>query len=203
MARTDSGTLYLDVTTKSADHEALAAELRKVFEKASVLGLTVKPGVPAKPSGPSLACQIALTDAGEAVVQVSTTSGLGRDWVSSGKFSLPLEREKVSGDLKPALLADAMAEGVLARLVRAQLTKGPKVKGKETFKIRIDNVSPLVLNGLALAGTTPTPEARPSAVAGFSLPPHKSLTVPATEEMVERLGLKDGVRAIAADLSGL
>jgi hypothetical protein len=29
------------------------------------------------------------------------------------------------------------------------------------------------------------------------------LTLPATAEMVERLGLKEGVKAIAADLSGL
>ena len=42
-----------------------------------------------------------------------------------------------------------------------------------------------------------------SALAGFSLPPRKSLTLPATAEMVDRLGLKDGVKAVAADLSAL
>jgi hypothetical protein len=35
------------------------------------------------------------------------------------------------------------------------------------------------------------------------VPPLKSLTVSAAPEMVKRLRLKDGVRVLAADLSGL
>ena len=44
-------------------------------------------------------------------------------------------------------------------------------------------------------------------MAGISLPPKKSYTVPVTTEVVQRLGLKDGekshLRILAADLSGL
>ena len=40
-------------------------------------------------------------------------------------------------------------------------------------------------------------------MAGMSLPPHKSLAVPASAAVVERLKLADGVRVLAADLSGL
>jgi hypothetical protein len=65
------------------------------------------------------------------------------------------------------------------------------------------NDSPLVLDGLAIGGTAGSGEARPSVLAGLSVPPLKSLSVPATSEMVERLELKDGVRVLAADLSGL
>jgi hypothetical protein len=168
------------------------------LEKAVVLGLSVQPGIPAKPNGPGLACRVTLIAGDEAVVQVSTTDAAGSRWVSAGKFTLPIAK-----DAKALVLADAMAEGTLSRLVHAQLVSGPKVKGKATYKIRIDNVSPLILNGLALSGTSASPDARPSALAGLSLPPRKSLTLPASGEMVERLGLKDGVRAIAADLSGL
>ena len=46
-------------------------------------------------------------------------------------------------------------------------------------------------------------DAIPSVLAGLSLPPLKSLKVPASAEMVERLHLKDGVRVLAANLSGL
>ena len=45
-----------------------------------------------------------------------------------------------------------MSEGILNRLVRAQLSKGVKDKGKMHYEIRIDNASPLVLNGLAALG---------------------------------------------------
>ena len=56
-------------------------------------------------------------------------------------------------------------------------------------------------SGLALAGTKAGD--KPTGMAGFSLPPHRVLTVPATAEVVQRLGLKDGVKVLAADLSGL
>jgi hypothetical protein len=88
--------------------------------------------------------------------------------------------------------------------VRAQLTKAGKVKGKDAFKVRIDNASPLVLNGLALAGPVSAgKDAQAVALAGLSVAPRRSLTVNATPELVERLGLKTGIRVVAADLSGL
>jgi hypothetical protein len=37
----------------------------------------------------------------------------------------------------------------------------------------------------------------------MTLPPLKSLTLPASAEMVDRLRLKKGVQVVAADLSGL
>ena len=40
-------------------------------------------------------------------------------------------------------------------------------------------------------------------LAGFSLPPRRSMTFTVTEDAVERLGLEAGVKIIAADLSGL
>ena len=78
------------------------------------------------------------------------------------------------------------------------------VKGKQTYKVRIDNASPLILNGLAVLGdATARPTSCPRSSSGISISPRKSMTVPATGEMVEQLGLKKGIRVIAADLSGL
>ncbi len=47
-----------------------------------------------------------------------------------------------------------MAEGVISRLVRAQMTQRPesREKGKLIYLIRIDNASPLILSGLAIQG---------------------------------------------------
>jgi hypothetical protein len=200
----ETGSLYVEVATKDSTHKALADELLKALHDApfGVLGLVVKSGIPARPDGPSVACRINLTGGDDAIVQVQVTDATGTTWVSSGKFSLPMASNE-NGAVKAAEIGDTMAEGLLSRLVRAQLAKGPKVQGKDTFRIKIDNVSPLILNGIALAGTRSTTKAQPSALAGISLPPRKSMTLPASREVVERLGLKDGIRAVAADLSGL
>ena len=92
---------------------------------------------------------------------------------------------------------------MLDHLTNARLIVGPKVQGKPTYKIRIDNASPLILNGLALAGPEKSANARPSVLSGISLPPHRSMTVSASNEMIERLSLKKGARLVAADFSDL
>jgi hypothetical protein len=84
-----------------------------------------------------------------------------------------------------------------------RLTAGPRVKGKPTFRIKVVNDSPLILNGLALGGAGVGDEQRPSVLQGLSIPPMKSLTVPASAEMVARLHLKENIPLLAADLSGL
>jgi hypothetical protein len=92
---------------------------------------------------------------------------------------------------------------MLARLVRVALTEGPRVKGQRTYKVRIDNRSPLVLDGLALAPPAAKPGAKPSLLLGMSLSPMKSLAIPVSNEVVNRLELKRGARALSANLSGL
>ena len=61
----------------------------------------------------------------------------------------------------------------------------------------------MILNGLALAGSEIKADTPPAILLGMSLPPLKSLTVPATAEVVARLKLKEGSRVVAVDLSGL
>ena len=124
-----------------------------------------------------------------------------RNWVAFGKFTLPVTKDH--GKLDSARFADAMGEGILNRLVRTQLTKGPRDKGKLTYGIRIDNASPMILNGVAVLGTTSKPSETPRLLWGISIPPRKSLTLPASEETVKALGLRQGIRLQAIDLSGL
>ena len=81
-----------------------------------------------------------------------------------------------------------MAEGIISRLVRAQLIKGPRDKGKPTYGIRIENASPLILNGLAVVGPEDKPGEDPKLLLGISLPPRKNMTLPATEDVVRRSG---------------
>ena len=192
----------------------MAEGLRGLLRKYPIVGLTGKEGAPAGPNGPAPACKLEISDVA-ADVTLSASHPSGSDWVALGMFRIKLADLKTKADssgaatsalsteTKSARLGDAVAAGMVGRLVRVNLSRGPKVKGKDTYKIKIVNSSPMVLNGLALGGAEARDDAAPSVVAGMSLPPLKSLTVPASAEMVGRLHLKDGVRVFAADLSGL
>jgi len=72
-----------------------------------------------------------------------------------------------------------------------------------TYRIKILNESPMILNGLALSGNDAAADVSPSVVGGLSIPPLKSLTVDGSAEMAERLHLKSGLKVMAADLSAL
>jgi len=200
----ESGALLVEINAADGTQTALASELSKLLDGQVVLGLRVKLGVPAKPQGPTVACRVQVigtAEKPEAQVQVAKSDGTGTAWVAVGKFTLPID--KADGKLKEVAFADSLAEEMLSRLVRAQLSKGPLVKGKQTYKIRVDNASPLILNGLAVQGSVDDAADQPKVLAGISIPPFKNVTVPATGEMVDQLGLKKGIRVVAADLSGL
>jgi hypothetical protein len=176
--------------------EALAAALKD----ATILGLKAISGIPDKPEGPAVACKIEIRG-NDATVQVATSDSSANAWTTSGKFSLPLSKTK--GEFNATSFADALAEGVLDRLVRAQLSPGPRAKGKPTYRIKIENASPLILNGLGVRGDAGAKSETPKVLSGISLSPFRSLTVPASEETVKELGLRKGVRVVTADLSGL
>jgi hypothetical protein len=139
--------------------------------------------------------------AGELQVQLSSSDASGRIWVPFGKFTLPAPAAE--GDAYVQKLADALAEGLIGRLVRAQVVKGARQKGKLTYGLRIDNASPFVLNGMTAAGIGSNDDLRPHELLGISIPPRRSFTVPASEEVIKQLGLKRGIRVTALDLSGL
>ena len=74
--------------------------------------------------------------------------------------------------------------------------------GKLSYKIKIENYTPLILNGMSVVGAVDDTE-KPRTLAGMALPPRRSLSVSATPEMVNQLGLKKGIKVFAVDLSGL
>src|SRR4029078_12200192 len=125
-----------------------------------------------------------LTD--EAIeVKLSASHPSGSDWTLIDRFRLKpvgvearksdTTSEAKSGSPVPAdgaaLLADALAGGMASRLVRISLARGPRQHGKETFRIKIINDSPLILNGLAVGGNAASAGSAPSILQGLSLPP--------------------------------
>ena len=196
----DSGRLLFQISGTDATGSAMATELAEAIKGKTVLGLQAVIGVPSRPEGPAVACQVRLRGS-DALVQVVSSDGSAQKWLPSGKFSLPIAMDR--GKFDSARFADSLAEGIISRLVRAQLIKGPREKGRLTYGIRIDNVSPLNLNGLAVLGTVDKPGEAPKLLSGISIPPQKHMTLPATEEAVKALGLKQGIRVMALDLSGL
>jgi hypothetical protein len=202
MSKDESGVLLYEVEGTSEASAALATELATLLKDTPVLGLKALKGVPAQPDTPAVACRI-VVNGSEATVRVTTSDGTASAWHPEGQFTLPVTLE--NGKPQAVKFADAMAEGLLGRLVRAQLSKtGQMVKGKALYKIRIDNASPLILNGLAILGEgTTAVEKTPKVFSALSVSPRRSLTLPATADIVEQYGLRKGVRVIAADLSGL
>jgi hypothetical protein len=193
-----AGAVYLDITGGPG-----AAEIKKLLKDRTIIGLTPRLGIPARPEGPAVACRIRV-DAGETTVQVSSSDATGREWVSSGKFSIPTAKGKGT-ELDAASTLDAVAEGLVNRLIRVQLVKGKTkdAKGNLVHRIQLENASPLMINGIALVGLKTDETTRPTGLAGLSVPPRRRLSIPASSAVVDRLGLKDGVRVLAADLSGL
>jgi hypothetical protein len=198
----ESGALLCEIRAADDTQASVADALNKMLEGQIVLGLPVQATVPARPAAPGVACKVQVKSATEAQVQVAISDAGAAAWVPVGKFTLPLDSK--DGKVEAEKFADALAEGILSRLVSAQLSKGPMVKGKQTYKIRIDNASPLMLNGVAVLGALSKADDTPKILAGvICISPRRNMTVPATGEMVEQLGLKKGIRIIAADLSGL
>jgi hypothetical protein len=196
----ESGRILFQFTGTDAAGEFMAADLAESLKGKTVLGLKAAIGIPTQPGRPGVACQVRLKDA-EALVQVSSSDSNGQNWIPFGKFTLPVT--KVDGQFDKAQFADSLAESVLNRLVRVQLSKGPRDKGRLTYQLRIENVSPMILNGLSVVGPPSKTVEEPKVLVGITIPPSKSLTVPASEDAVKSLGLKQGIRVMAVDLSGL
>jgi hypothetical protein len=195
----ETGMLLFQVDAADQASVSMVDEVRVTLHDKQVLGLHARVGTLSSPESPAVACQIRLGEK-EAHVQVAASDKLAASWVPVGKFTLPIVRKL--GKLQSKAFAGALAEGILSRLVRAQLAVGPRAKGKLTYRIRIDNASPLILNGLAAVGTASKQE-EPMVLWGISIPPWKSMTVPVSEEAVKTLSLRKGIRLVASDLSGL
>jgi hypothetical protein len=200
----ESGRLLIEVVASDAASQPLAEELSKLLERKSVLGLvaSVSEKLSARPEAPAIACRVKLK-AGEASVQVLGSDATASNWVPFGKFNLPVAQGREKFDARG--FGDGFAEGVLNRLVRAQVIKGAttRERGKLVYQIRIENASPMVLNGLALLGTDSPASEMPKLLTGICVSPRRSLTIPANEQVVKTLGLKKGIKLTALDLSGL
>jgi hypothetical protein len=198
----ESGRLYFEAEGTDAASTAVAAELTKALEGKSILGVLAAAGIPAQPQSPALACRIRLTGT-EASVQVTGTDASATKWIPFGKFAQPLVQE--NGKINFAKLGDSLAEGILNRLVRAQVIKNSaqREKGKLIHQIRIENASPLILNGLAVVGTGSKEDEMPKVLSGIAIPPRRTMLVPTNDDVVKTLGLKKGIKVLALDLSGL
>jgi hypothetical protein len=202
----ETGVIYWDVKADGSGLATLAADLRTLFGKYSMLGLKPKEGIPTEPNGPALACRIEASEKALKVL-VASSNGDGTAWTQLGNFTRKMDEvlgdSAKSSEVRAARVGDAVAEGVVSKLLHVRLVKGQRVKGKETYKLKLTNASPLVLNGIGIAGPVLSEKSPPAALDGLTLPPGKSFNLPASAEAVERMHLKESVRVVAADLSAL
>ena len=201
----EPGRIYLDVTAGEAQHAKLADELGKALAGRMVLGLKAAPGVPERPTGPSVGCKVLLVGGAsqpEAMVKVAESDG-HKQWASMGKFTLAVPAD-AKGGRDPAAFGDKLAEGLLDRLVRARMIRRKKtIEGTTTYTIQVDNASPLVLNGLAIVGDQAKPGVPPHYLLGLGLAPQHSIQLPLTPAQAESFGMKKGSHLVALDLSAL
>ena len=123
-------------------------------------------------------------------------------WRPAGKFDVKLNDDK--GQARPAAaVADDVALGLAGQLLKVKLLSKKSSQGKIAYAIRVENASPMVLDGLALAASAEPAAGKVSSMLGLGLPPRKSTVIGISPKAVERLGLKNGVQVFAADLSGL
>ncbi len=202
----DPGRLLFEVAGKSDAQARLAAQVRSGLAGKLMLGLALEPGVPAHPAGPAVACRIQVAGSAEkpeALVQLACSDGSGSAWAPAGRFELPIALDD-AGSAKLEGLGDGLAEGLLQRLVGVKLARAKSGAPKaQAYSIRLENYSPLMLNGIALAGSAAKPSEPAKALLGIALSPRRTMALPASAEAVERFGLKDGIKVLALDLSGL
>ncbi len=208
----DTGRILIEVTGRDDAREPMAAQLAAALKGRSMLGLLVEDKVPARPSGPAVAVKVQVggtAEKPEASVQLASSDPTASAWAPVGKFDLPVALDE-SGQVKALEFNDALAAGLLDRLVKVSVRKGPASGGilpaapktAGAYVIRIENYSPLLLNGLAVSGMKAKEGEPVKLLLGISLSPRRTFAVPVTAESVERLGLKN-IKPVALDLSGL
>jgi hypothetical protein len=195
------GALYWDVAARDDARIPAADALLATLRSRPVLGLDPsKKAVPDSPQGPSLAVRVTLGGRSEkAGVHVSINAASARSgrWESAGKFTLP--EKNGAGEPNLDYLTDSIAGGILGQLVRVELIKGGSANGtKVSDRLRIVNSSPLILHGLMVAGSSPDLDDSP-ALRALALAPRRSLTVTVTPKAVQKLGLRTGLHATAAN----
>ena len=200
MVEGETGRVQFQIDSADFSHEVIAADVSRELQGKIVLGLRAERGIPVRPDALSVAIRVRLKG-DDAQVQVASSDESAQKWVAFGKFTVHLNGE--DGKFDTTRFVDALAEGLLNRLVRVQLVRGPRDKDKPTYGLRIENASPLNLNGLAALGLESQKDQAPRVLSGVGIPPRRSMTVAASEDVVKQLGLKHGIRIVAIDLSGL
>ena len=130
----ETGRIVFHVVRADETGTPVALELKKALQGKTVLGLTAElvDEIPARPERPAVGCWLRL-NAREASVQVMSSDSAAEKWVPFGKFILPVTHGQEKFDVQR--FAAALSEGVLNRLVRAQVTKGTvQDKGKRLYR---------------------------------------------------------------------
>ena len=123
LSNQESGHLILQVDAKDVASDPMVTEVVKVLDGKMILGLIAEVGRPSRRQGRSWLVGSAWPRM-RRWCRLPAATRSGRAWVPFGKFSIPLVRYQ--GRLDAPKFADQLAEGVLNRLVRAQLSKPVK-----------------------------------------------------------------------------
>ena len=198
----ESGMLHVEFVANDTTAE-LAKEFGTTFKDRPILGLRVDNAIPERPIGPSLAARVKVDPKTlKVAIELHATDAAAGRFEKIGSTTVEL-LEKDTTQERAIKIAEATATGLLDQLIKVKFVAGKKVKGKPTYQIQITNESPLILNGIALTGPSAKATRPPTTLAGVAIPPRRTIALRRSTEIVKNLGLKEGIRIVAVDLSGL
>ena len=169
----ETGRVLFEVEGTDEASEAIAGELKNTIRSKPVLGLLAEIGIPARPEGPAVACRVRIQ--GRRGLGAGDQQRFAAAKTGSPSASLPSPRLRTKANLTPALLRTSSPRASSTGWFEPQLSKGVKDKGKMHYSVRIDNASPLILNGLAALGTTSSPDEIPKVLPGICVSPPQEL----------------------------
>ena len=151
--------------------------------------------------GPAVACRVRLT-ATEALVQVASSDATARTGSPSASSRCRWSRKRQVRQ-RQVRRCPGRGDPQPAGPRPGEQRPAQREKGKLIYQIRIENASPLILNGLALVGTGEQGRRNAQGAVGHRDSPAQEHARSRERGGRQALGLKKGIKVLALDLSGL
>ena len=165
----ETGTILFELEGADDAGKALAADLAKEFKAMTFLGLQAKLGIPDRPEGPAVACRVRLDR--HRGHRPGRQQRRRRRRSGSPSASSPCRWPRMPPRTGPRSSATRWPRACWAGWSGRSSDAGPQVKGKATYQVRIENASPLILNGLAVLGTGDAEGEAPKELSASASPP--------------------------------
>ena len=128
----ETGRLLFEVDGTDQASAVAALEVRTALRQKTVLGLVAEVGIPARPEGPAVTMRVRIS-ADESRVLVQSSDGFATNWVSLGKFTVPVTLEQ--GKFEVGRFTDDLTEGRTQSPGAGAIEQGGQRQGKNALPV--------------------------------------------------------------------